>query len=60
MTVSVNFDKITGRIKPLHGIRECTTSGNKPEAVSLPQRGRHPYSRLHDTGGRYGGGCLLT
>jgi xylan 1,4-beta-xylosidase len=59
MTVSVNFDKITGRIKPLHGIGNAPLLGTNPKLFPYLKEAGIPYSRLHDTGGRYGGGCFV-
>lgn len=56
MKLNVDFSKITGKIKPMHAV------GQPP--ILNPHNTKHfkyltdakiPYSRLHDTGGAYGG-----
>jgi len=55
-TVTIDFDKITGKIKPMHAI-------NNPPTVPWDTCGLYgkikeaniPYARLHDTGGYFGG-----
>lgn len=50
----VNFDKTVGKVKPFHGINNAPIKGPEDLMHYLGDAGI-PYSRLHDTGGRYGG-----
>ena len=56
--IYVNFNKQTGnKIKPLHGINNSPVSLYKP--IPELKKAGIPFVRLHDTGGRYGGGCYV-
>jgi hypothetical protein len=56
--ISVNFDKIIGKIKPVHAVGQPPFGGGflqlnfKP--ISYLQEANIPYSRLHDVGGAFG------
>ena len=56
MKITADFTKITGKIKPMHGV------GQPPYSTPLSSPHMHylgdariPYARLHDVGGAYGG-----
>ena len=59
-TVKVDFNKIVGKIKPMHGIGQPPGNGvlNAPFYHYLTEAGI-PYSRLHDVGGWMGGGLFV-
>ncbi len=57
--LTVDFDRVVGAIKPLH-------AGGQPNVSSTGYSDFHllsdigvPYSRLHDVGGRFAGGCYV-
>ena len=56
-SIKANFEKVVGKIKPLHGINNTPILYNK----KLPelQAAGIPYVRLHDTGGAFGGSHLV-
>lgn len=55
-TVSVNFDNLCGKVKPMHAINNVPTLPKNLYGMYDKLMEAHvPYSRLHDTGGRYGG-----
>lgn len=57
--IQVNFEKITGQIKPLHGV--CCApyargmGPNQQNITKFFKEGNIPFSRLHDCCGSYGG-----
>ena len=54
--ITVDFNKITGRVKPLHGVNNSARlSGYGPLLPDFAGL-RVPFSRLHDTQYPYGGG----
>lgn len=53
--VFVSFDKIKGKIKPVHGVGQPPFSGTNFNMISYLTEANIPYSRLHDVGGPYGG-----
>lgn len=58
-TIFVNFDKTTGKIKPLHGVccapYEPYYGSKQPKIDKYFKEGHIPFCRLHDCLGRYGG-----
>lgn len=52
--ISVNFNKATSDIRPMHAINNCPGVPYHSLFDKLGEAGI-PYSRLHDTGGCYGG-----
>ena len=55
-TIKIDFDTITGKIKPMHAINNPPTVPNDTYGLYAKiQEANIPYARLHDTGGRYGG-----
>ena len=55
MTISVNFDKVVGKIKPMHGVGQPPFFGTDFKMFHYLTEAGIPYSRLHDVGGAYGG-----
>ena len=62
-TVNVNFDKVSGQIKPLHGVCCAPYSIGAGSDQKLIQKyfteGNIPYCRLHDCCGSYGGSYFV-
>lgn len=59
--VTVDFNQVTGPVKPEHGVGQPPMSG-LPVKGSMMHYLKHagvPYSRLHDVGGRFGGGVYV-
>lgn len=56
MKINVDFNKETGRIKPMHAIGQPPLDGISTRYFSYLEEAAIPYSRLHDVGGAYGGG----
>lgn len=54
-TISVNFEKTIGKIKPMHGVGQPPIIGNSYQMFDYLKEAMIPYSRLHDVGGPYGG-----
>ncbi len=57
--ISVNFDKRCGAMKPMHGVGNAPLLGCDNKLFHFLGEAGIPYSRLHDTGGTYGGGCFV-
>ena len=57
--LSVDFNKIIGKIKPMHGVGQPPRIGIKDSAFHYLTRAGIPYSRLHDVGGWMGGGLYV-
>lgn len=55
MNLKFNFDNIIGRIKPMHAIGQPPLLGISDKLFHYLSDAGIPYSRLHDTGGAYGG-----
>ena len=55
MSINVNFNKIIGRIKPMHGVGQPPFAGTNFSMLHYLTEAGIPYSRLHDVGGPYGG-----
>ena len=59
--ISVNFNNITGKIKPMHAVGQPPCKTNKStrtydfSPVEILKDAHIPYSRLHDVGGPFGG-----
>ena len=55
--IKVNFDKVTGKIKPMHAVNNMVTlpRNGKADWDGKMQAAHIPYGRLHDTGGSFGG-----
>lgn len=54
MNLKVNFDKVVGRIKPMHGVGQPPFQGTDFSMFSYLKEAGIPFSRLHDVGGVYG------
>ena len=52
--MNIDFNKITGKIKPLHGVGNAPFLGCKENWFHYMSDAGTPFSRLHDTGGAYG------
>ena len=59
MKIKVNFNNITGKIKPMHGIGQPPFLGISNSMMHYLGEAGIPYSRLHDVGGAYGGGRFV-
>jgi len=59
MKIDVNFEKVTGRIKPMHAVGQPPFTGGFAKLDFTPMQilkdANIPYSRLHDVGGPFGG-----
>ncbi len=53
--IKVDFGKILGKIKPLHGFNNAARKTDYGEVLPDFLRLSPPFVRLHDTGGTYGG-----
>ncbi|MGN0180203.1 MAG: hypothetical protein ACI4DY_12345 [Monoglobaceae bacterium] len=54
--IDVDFGKICGKVKPMHAINNIpTVPTTSEEMYQRINAANIPYSRLHDTGGAYGG-----
>lgn len=54
MRLQVDFNTVTGKIKPFNAINNAPISGTSNELFYRLKEAHVPFSRLHDTGGRYG------
>ena len=54
--IHVNWHKCAGRVKPMHCVNNAPLSGTSEALWDTLKDAEIPYSRLHDTGGAYGGG----
>lgn len=52
--MKINFNKITGKIKPMHAINNAPLLGADSSMFHYIGEAGIPFSRLHDTGGVYG------
>jgi len=57
--ITYDFQKILGRIKPMHGVGQPPMIGIKTDYFKYLKEANIPYSRLHDVGGRFGGGIFV-
>jgi len=53
--INLNFDHVTGKIRPLHGVGNAPIMGASNRMFHYLGEAGIPYSRLHDTGGAFGG-----
>lgn len=53
--IIVDFDKITGKIKPMHGVGQPPMIRLDFSMFEYLKEAKIPYSRLHDVAGPYGG-----
>lgn len=55
-TIKIDFNNITGKIKPMHAINNPpTVPGDRSGLYAKIKEAHIPYARLHDTGGAFGG-----
>ena len=58
LSISVDFNEITGKIKPMHAVGQPPFTGGFAKINFTPmqilQDAHIPYSRLHDVGGAFG------
>jgi len=55
-TIKTSFDRIAGRIKPMHAVNNPPTVPNDTDGLyEKIIEANIPYARLHDTGGYFGG-----
>ncbi len=57
--MKINFAKTIGKIKPMHAINNAPIQGASDSMFHYLTEAGIPYSRLHDTGGAYGGGRFV-
>ena len=61
--VRVNFDKIVGKIKPLHAVNDVPSAhfcfGEAEKYIRFSAEAGVPYCRLHDVCGRYGANVFV-
>ena len=55
MKINVDFSKVIGKIKPLHGVGQPPFVGSDFQMFRCLKDAGIPYSSLHDVGGVYGG-----
>ena len=55
MKIQANFERVTGKIRPLHGVGQPPFTGINFDMFSYLRDANIPFSRLHDVGGAYGG-----
>lgn len=59
-TMTINFDKKIGAIKRVNGVGQPPIWGNAhDDMMHFLTEANIPYSRLHDVGGAFGGGCFV-
>lgn len=59
-TLKIDFTTQSGKIKPMHAINNLPVYPiNSNDTYERMQEANVPYARLHDTGGRYGGGVYV-
>ena len=55
-TIKIDFDRIIGKIKPMHAVNNVPTVPFDSYGLYEKLKEAHiPYARLHDTGGAFGG-----
>ena len=57
--ISGDFRRTDGMVKPMHGVGNAPLLGTDDKLFHFLGEAGIPFSRLHDTGGRYGGGCFV-
>ena len=57
--IAVDFSKIIGKMKPVHGIGQPPVISSNTSLFRFLTDAGIPYSRLHDVGGRFGGNCFV-
>ena len=59
MKITADFAKITGKVKPMHGVGQPPMMGQSTHFYHYLKEAGIPYSRLHDVGGWLGGGLYV-
>ncbi len=59
MNITVDFDKTIGKIKPMHGVGQPPMDELDASLMHYLAEAGIPYSRLHDTGGAFGGNMFV-
>ncbi|MBQ8371859.1 MAG: hypothetical protein IJX38_02835 [Clostridia bacterium] len=59
LDINFNFDKHLGKIKPMHGVGQAPIMGLNDKMFHYLGEAGIPYSRLHDTGGSFGGNLYV-
>ena len=59
MKITADFKRITGRIKPMHGVGQPPFYGSNFSMFKYLTGAHIPYSRLHDVGGWLGGNLYV-
>lgn len=59
MAIKIDFTKVVGEVKPLHGVGQPPFAGIDFSKFSYLTEAGIPFSRLHDVGGMYGGGRFV-
>jgi len=59
MKITADFTRITGKVKPMHGVGQPPLTGGSPAMFHYLGEAGIPYSRLHDVGGWMGGGLYV-
>ena len=57
--IKVDFQKIIGKIKPMHGVGQPPFLGINYSFIHYLKDANIPYARLHDVGGQYGGNIYV-
>lgn len=58
-TIKIDFSRTVGKIKPMHAINNVPLLWANDSMFHFIGEAGIPYSRLHDTGGAYGGGTFV-
>ena len=59
MKLTADFSKITGKMKPMHGVGQPPILGINTDMFDYLRDAGIPYSRLHDVGGWFGGNLFV-
>jgi len=59
VNIKVDFEKTVRAMKPMHGVGQPPLHGLNSDQFHYLTEAGIPYSRLHDVGGNYGGGCFV-
>ena len=54
MEIKIDFNKVTGKIKPMHAVGQPPFIGMDFSMCDYLKDAHVPFSRLHDVGGPYG------
>ena len=55
MDLTIDFNKVVGKIKPMHGVGQGPLVGTDTQYFHYLKDANIPYARLHDVGGWFGG-----